>query len=902
MLTSMLLSAVLGAAADAPAAQPSAKPQRPNILWICADDHAPYVMGAYGDKLVRTPNLDRLAARGMRFDRAYCNSPVCTASRQSFLTGRYPRTVGVTKLSTPLPEEEITLADVLHAAGYRTASYGKMHFNSNLKHGFDERLDMPEYRAALIARGEQPLPADVDVLPVWRPFKDPARMWLNGFHRPYGAVGADMAGTYFAERAAEFLAAKRDEPFFLMVSFYEPHSPFLFPVEMRDAHSPGEFTVPEIGPEDEPRIPAIFRDLTQDEKQGIRASYWTSVEFLDRNVGRVLDALDKSGQAESTLIVYIGDHGYLLGQHGRFEKHCSFEEAVRAPLVIRLPGEQAKSSSSSAFVELIDIFPTLLDYCGLAVPKGVQGRSLRPVLDGKQSTHRERVFVEYAPNEEAMVRDERYKLIYERGKSRRDDGYDTERPLPGPNFRLFDLQNDPHETHNLADAPEQRERVKEMTGWLVDHLKKTARLPETIPDSDDPLAILDAAVQSHDVSPPKAAGQKTSNEKIPRIAAVVTAYHHNAHADVIVSRLMQTNTLDGKGERPKLKLVSLYTDQVPESDISRKLAAEHHVPIFDTVAGALTLGGDKLAVDGVLLIAEHGSYPKNDTGNTIYPKKRLFGEIVKVFEKSGRVVPVFSDKHLADNWADAKEIYDTARRMNFPLMAGSSLPVLWRYPPVDVVKGTKLKEVVATSYGGLDAYGFHALEMVQCLVERRQGGETGIASVQTLTGEAAWEAGRKGIYDPKLLHAAVSRFKRAPLPEGKTVEELVQEPVLFIVNYRDGLRVSVLHMSAPVNEWAVAWRDAEEHVESTVFWTQEARPFMHFSYLLQGAEKMIHTGKATWPVERTLVTSGLLDALLISKRDGGRVVETPYLDIHYSPNWTWREPPPPPPGRPIGGQ
>ena len=162
---------------------------------------------------------------------------------------------------------------------------------------------------------------------------------------------------------------------------------------------------------------------------------------------------------------------------------------------------------------------------------------------------------------------------------------------------------------------------------------------------------------------------------------------------------------------------------------------------------------------------------------------------------------------------------------------------------------------------------------------------------------------RNGVYDRELLKAAASRFKARPLPEGKSVEELVQEPVLFVINYRDGLRASVLHMSAPVSDWAVAWRDASDgHVESTVFWTQEARPFMHFSYLLQGAEQMIHTGKPAWPAERTLVTSGVLDALLISKKDNGRVVETPYLDVRYTPDWTWKEPPPPPPGRPIPGQ
>ena len=149
-------------------------------------------------------------------------------------------------------------------------------------------------------------------------------------------------------------------------------------------------------------------------------------------------------------------------------------------------------------------------------------------------------------------------------------------------------------------------------------------------------------------------------EKRKRVAAVVTTYYHNSHADIIASRMLQTNTLDGKGEWPKLELASVYTDQVPENDLSRPFSAKYGSPIYDTVADTLTLGTGKLAVDGVLLIAEHGDYPPSETGSIQYPKRRLFEQIVKVFEDSGRVVPVFVDKHLADNWKDAKWIYDTA--------------------------------------------------------------------------------------------------------------------------------------------------------------------------------------------------------------------------------------------------
>ena len=389
-----------------------------------------------------------------------------------------------------------------------------------------------------------------------------------------------------------------------------------------------------------------------------------------------------------------------------------------------------------------------------------------------------------------------------------------------------------------------------------------------------------------------------------RIAAVVTEYRHNSHADVIVSRLLLTHTLDEKGERPNLELVSLYTDQVPESDTSRKWAKKFNVPIFKTVEETLTLGTGKLVVDGVMLVAEHGKYPKNATGNTIYPKRRLFDAVQKVFRKTGQVVPVFVDKHLADNWADAKWLYDTAKELKVPLMAGSSLPVLWRYPPADVKRGAKLEEIVAVSYHTLDAYGFHALEMVQCLVERRAGGETGVKQVRCLSGDAVWRVMDEGMFDRKLLDAALKRLKRSPITRQpkRPLRDLAKSPDMFVIEYRDGLKAFVLTLNGAVNEWGVAWKTATGAEKSTTFWTQEARPYMHFTYLVKGTEKMFHTGQPTWPAERTLMTSALLDALLISKSKDGAVVLTDYLDFKYSTDWDWQQPPAPPRSRPGNQQ
>jgi hypothetical protein len=365
---------------------------------------------------------------------------------------------------------------------------------------------------------------------------------------------------------------------------------------------------------------------------------------------------------------------------------------------------------------------------------------------------------------------------------------------------------------------------------------------------------------------------------------------------------LQTDTLDGKGQRSPLELKSLYADQVGERDLSRTLASKHGVAVHDSVARALALGGDKLAVDGVLLVAEHGNYSESDTGQIVYPKRRMFAEIADVIERSGRPVPVFSDKHLADNWQDAKWIYDTAQRLKVPLMAGSSLPTLWRYPPVDVRRGAQIKEIVAVSYHRLDTYGFHALEMVQCLAERRAGGETGVKSVQCLVGDAVWRAEQAGAYDAALLDAALSRLKWRPIADRKQLVDLVPEPVLFVIDYHDGLRTNVFTLNGAVGEWASAWKYADESKESALFWTQEARPFMHFTYLLLGIEKMMLTGRPAWPVERTLLTSGTLDALLRSKRDGSIRIDTPELAIKYTSDWNWQQPPEPPADRPIEAQ
>jgi choline-sulfatase len=452
----------------------AARPSRPNILLLLGDDHAAYTLGCYGSRVARTPNLDRLAAQGALFTRAYCNSPVCTPSRQSLLTGRLPHATGVTLLTTPLADKELTLAEVLKAAGYDTAAIGKMHFNSALQHGFDRRLDLPEQRARLRANPPLSLPADVKTTGPWRPFKDPARVWLNSECRPQPAREADMDATFFAEEAVKFLRQPRERPFFLIVSFYQPHSPFQFPVEYAGRFDPKDMITPRPGPEDAAQVPLIFRDLTDAEKRGIAAAYHTAAAFLDANVGRVLAALEASGQATNTLVIYTGDNGYHLGHHGRFEKHCGYEPAVRVPLLARWPGRVKPGTTVEALVELVDLFPTITAACGVGDPPDRHGRSLLPLLLGRTKRHRDHVVSQYHENEEAMVRTDRWKLIYCTGRRARQDGYLTDNPTPGRYVKLFDEVNDPDEWVNLAADPRHARQVAQLKRLLLDRLEATA--------------------------------------------------------------------------------------------------------------------------------------------------------------------------------------------------------------------------------------------------------------------------------------------------------------------------------------------------------------------------------------------------------------------------------------------
>lgn len=387
------------------------------------------------------------------------------------------------------------------------------------------------------------------------------------------------------------------------------------------------------------------------------------------------------------------------------------------------------------------------------------------------------------------------------------------------------------------------------------------------------------------------------------IAGITTVYRHNSHSDLILGRMIQTETLDGRGRVPTLQLVTLYTDQKPANDTSRKIMGDLGIPIYKTVGETLTLGKDGIGVEGAMVVAEHGEYPLSPTGAEHYPKRKFFEEIFATVDKyNRRGMPVFCDKHLADTWTDAKWIYDEAKKRDMPLMAGSSLPSAWRSPPIDMPRGTKLKEIHTVAYHRIDIYGFHALEGMQSLVERRAGGETGVAAVQTFSGDEVWKAGERGVYDRKILDSALSNMPERPLPAGKRVEDLAKKPVLCVIEYKDGLKACLFMLDGAVADFTSAWKDDQGQITNMSFVMQDARPYSHFAVFINAIEQFMHTGKAPWPVERTLLTSGLVDECLQSLKDGGARRETPHLAVEYKTDWNWMQPIAPAPDRPYAAQ
>lgn len=384
----------------------------------------------------------------------------------------------------------------------------------------------------------------------------------------------------------------------------------------------------------------------------------------------------------------------------------------------------------------------------------------------------------------------------------------------------------------------------------------------------------------------------------PKLAAICTSYFKYSHSQHIVDRFLEGYGWNGTHHRPEMDLVAMYLDQADNNDISRTRLAEFPaLKRYPTIAEALTLGGNTLAVDGVILIGEHGRYPRNDRGQTQYPRYEFFKQIVQVYKDSGRSVPLFNDKHLSWNWDWAKEMYDTSRQMGFPMMAGSSLPVTWRMPSIDMPMGARIREALCVCYGGVDSYDFHGLETIQAMVERRQKGETGVRWIQAYRGDAFWKAHADGVWPHELVEAALCRshtLKSARpgfnhvMPRLEDMQTLVRTPVAYRYEHHDGLKCTMLLMTGLVEDFNFA-----AHVEGRkdIFSTQmylampPARTSLanFFNPLVYNFEQMYLTGKEGIPVERTLLTTGLTTAGVESLFRQQVRIDTPHLAIAYQP-------------------
>lgn len=385
-----------------------------------------------------------------------------------------------------------------------------------------------------------------------------------------------------------------------------------------------------------------------------------------------------------------------------------------------------------------------------------------------------------------------------------------------------------------------------------------------------------------------------------QVAAIVTEYRRHSHADVIVGKILEGLHHDGK-EYPHMRLASLYVDQFPGSDMSRGLAKKFNFPIFDTIEEAVTLRQKRVAVDGVLLIGEHGKYPLNDRGQILYPRRRFLEAVTNVFARYRRAVPIFNDKHLGAIWEDANWMYERARELFVPFMAGSSLPLTYRRPSVTVPRNCEMVEAVQIGYGPFEGYGFHALESLQCLVERRRGGETGVRSVQCLQGEEMWRAMDRGAFSQSLMDAALERVPAHARGDMRKLTTAARDAGIFLIEYRDGLKAAVVMPNGWIHEGdgggftcAIRLRGQDKPV-SMQFYLQNVDPFSHFAYLVRAIDRMIETGHAVYPVERTLLTTGILDAVMTSRAEKNRVVNTPHLAIRYQPtDWPFATDPVPP--------
>lgn len=370
--------------------------------------------------------------------------------------------------------------------------------------------------------------------------------------------------------------------------------------------------------------------------------------------------------------------------------------------------------------------------------------------------------------------------------------------------------------------------------------------------------------------------------KRPRVAAIYTLFRHRSHAHVILEKFLRPYLFNGKRITPPVEVVSFYADQIAkDGDMTHDVAKQFAIPVCKTIGEALCLGGKELAVDAVLSIGEHGDYPVNKLGQREYPRKRFFDESVAVMRQSKRFVPLFNDKHLSFRWDWAREMYDTAQKLKIPLMAGSSVPLAQRIPPLELKPGTALEEAVSIHGGPPESYDFHGLEVLQSLVEFRKGGETGISSVQFLEGAALWQAAKERRWSVELAEAALAAElgKEAPPlpPKGWDTHGI-------LLTYRDGFRATVLKIGASSVRWSFAYRaSGDKRIHATRYYVGPWGNRNLFMALSHAIQHHFVNRQAPYAVERTLLTTGVCDALMQSRAQKGSLLKTPHLEFAYTP-------------------